>query len=64
MGGNPSIETTADQKVRVQISLPLKTAALPSSEIAIQQGSVESNGKPVQPSNSDGAPMISSKNGK
>jgi hypothetical protein len=32
LGGSPSVETTADRKVRVQVSLPLRAASLPSLE--------------------------------
>jgi chromosome segregation ATPase len=64
MGGTPTIETTTDRKVRVQVLLPLMTAASLSSEIATRQASVESNGKSGQPSDSSGTPIIiGSKNG-
>jgi hypothetical protein len=53
LGGSPCIETTADQKVRVQISLPLQaTVSSFASEKESKLATAESNGGSGQPSDS------------
>jgi len=57
LGGSPFIETTADRKVRVQISLPLLATSSLFSENETGQASVATNGESGQPSDSSLAPM-------
>jgi hypothetical protein len=57
LGGSPFIETTADRKVRVQISLPLLATSSLFSENETGQASVAANGESGQPSDSSLAPI-------
>ena len=58
LGGSPSIETMADRKVRVQISLPLLATPSLISENETGQGSVETHRESGQPSDSSRAPIV------
>jgi hypothetical protein len=54
MGERPSIETTTDQKVRVQVLLPLVAALSPLSENGTGRASIETDRESGQPSDSNG----------
>jgi hypothetical protein len=49
LGGRPFIEATADQKVRVRISLPLMVASSFCSENETREALVEKNGLEREP---------------
>jgi hypothetical protein len=57
LGGNPSIETTDDRRVRVQISLPLPATPSLVSGIETGQALAATNGESGQPADSGRTPV-------